>query len=106
MYNAEMLDRMSFDDLSETLRLILEEIDKIGDEADGRDDPRLDIYYVAGNAVITRMDSIIRRYARERPEVLARWEPMMERYRKGFENYEDILLEEDTLLDIERPKKS
>lgn len=104
MYDEKLLDQMNFGELSQSLEYVLGEIRKIEDAlSEGEDDPRLDMLYVLANKLITRMDSIIRKDGRSSPEALAQWNKVMAGYEEGFERYADFLLEEDTLLDIERP---
>ena len=93
---------MNFGDLSQSLDYVLERIGKIEAELpEGEDDPRLDMLYVLANKIVMRMDSIVREHCRSSPEALAQWNKAMDGYEERFEEYADILLEEDTLLDPE-----
>lgn len=100
MFNEELLDRMNFGDLNESLDYVLESIGKLEDElSEDEDDPRLDMFYVLANKIVVRMDSIVRESGC--PEALAQWKKVMDDYEDRFEKYADTLLEEDTLLDLE-----
>lgn len=102
MFDEKLLDRMNFGDLNESLHYVLEKIGEVEDELDeGEDDPRLDMFYVLANKIITRMDSIMREVGPSHPEALAQWNNVMKGYEVRFEQYADALLEEDTLLDFE-----
>lgn len=107
MFNEKILDGMSFSELNQALEYILEKTGKIADGlSEGEDDPRLDMLYVIANKIVMRMDSIVREHGRSNPEALAQWEKVMKGYEERFANYTDFFLEEDTLLDFERPKTS
>lgn len=102
MFDETLLDRMNFGDLGRALDHVLERIGKIEDELpEGEDDPRLDMFYVLGDKIIRRMNSIMREHGRSYPEALAQWNKAMEGYQERFDRYADTLLEEDTLLDLE-----
>ena len=107
MFDENLLDRMNFGDLDQSLHYVLERIGKIEDDlSEGEDDPRLDMLYVLADKIITRMNSIVREYGRSSPEVLAQWNKVMDGYEERFDKYADTFLEEDTLLDLDEPKTS
>lgn len=98
----EKLDRMNFGDLNDALDHVLDRIGKFEAElAEGEDDPRLDMLYCVANKIVVRMDAIIRAHGHASPKLLAQWNRQMAGYKERFQKYEDILLEEDTLLDFE-----
>lgn len=100
MVDEKILDRMNFDELSQSLDYVLERIGKIEDEIpEGADDPRLDMLCVLANKIIMRMDSIVR--ASNSPEAIARWDKAMNGYEERFQKYTDTFLEENILLDFE-----
>ena len=100
MIDEKIFDRMSFGELNQALDYVLEKIGQIEDElAEGEDDPRLDMLYGVANKIVRRMDAIVREHGN--PKALAQWTEVMADYQEHFAQYEDILLEEDTLLDFE-----
>ncbi|HEX8068579.1 MAG TPA: hypothetical protein VF546_01420 [Pyrinomonadaceae bacterium] len=100
MIDEKIFDRMSFGELNQALDYVLEKIGQIEDElAEGEDDPRLDMLYGVANKIVRRMDAIVREHGN--PKALAQWNEVMADYQEHFAQYEDILLEEDTLLDFE-----
>jgi len=103
VFDVNLLDRMSFGDLGETLDHILEEWERLGEERrEGEDDPRQDMLMVIANQIIVRMDSIIRDNMVDSPELLDLWKRQTEEYRKGFNNYVRTYLKEGVpLLTVE-----
>lgn len=105
MVDEKLLDQMNFGELSQSLDYVLEKIGKYEDERyDERYEPLLDMLYVLANKIVVRMDEIVRSSAS--PSAIAQWEKLMPSYKEHFERFTDLLLEEDTLLDVGRPKRS
>lgn len=107
MFDETILDRMSFNELSQSLEHILARMDKIKEGLpEDEDDPRLDMLCGVANKIVRRMDSIVREPGSFSPEALAQWEKVMEGYEEHFTKYTDTFLDDDTLVDFNRPETS
>ena len=107
MIKEETLDNMSFGQLSQALDYVLEKIDKIeASRSEGNNESVIDMLCVIANQIVMHMDAIVRQNAHAYPEALAQWSKAMEGYEERFSKYSDFFLDEDTLLDLERPETS
>lgn len=107
MLDEKLLDRLNFDELRQALDVVLEKIDAIErDTPEGEDDPRLDMLYCTGDRIIKRMAPYMREVARLHPDAYGHVDKMMHDYDEHFAKFEDTLLEEEVLLDLESPESS
>ncbi|HEX7957561.1 MAG TPA: hypothetical protein VF508_11495 [Pyrinomonadaceae bacterium] len=82
--------------------MVLDKIDRISDETpEGEEDPRLDMLVAIADRVVRRMNALVRECPPHDPALLAQWNEDMRRYDAHHETYSDIILQDDTLVDIE-----
>ena len=102
MVDETKLDRMNFGELGETLDGVIKMIDQREAKlSEGEDDPIIDMLMGVAQKIIIRMDAIVRQHGVRNPALLAQWNQQIKTFKKDFEKFEDCLLEEDTLLDVE-----
>lgn len=107
MFDVNLLDRLSFDDLGTTLEHVLEKMEQLKEERSAdEDDPRLDALLVIANQIIERMDAIIGDNGVGTPELRDLWKRQTEEYRKGFKDYVRTYLKEGVPLLMVEPESS
>jgi hypothetical protein len=107
MFDVNLLDRMNFGDLGETLGYVLERMDALAAAgADDDDDPRMDVLLVIANQIFKRMDSIVRDYAQSHPEVLEQWSQAAVGYEEQFKQYSKTYLKGGVPLLMVEPEES
>lgn len=107
MFDVNLLDRLSFDDLGTTLEHVLEKMEQLKEERSAdEDDPRHDALLVIANQIIERMDAIIGDNGVGTPELRDLWKRQTEEYRKGFKDYVRTYLKEGVPLLMVEPESS
>lgn len=107
MFDVNLLDRLSFSELNETLGQVLEKMDQLAKEGSAdEDDSRHDALLVIANQIIERMNSMIRDNNLNSPELLDQWNRVSKSYREGFKNYTRTYLKEGVPLVMAEPERS
>lgn len=99
MFDEKTLDGRRINELLQALDFVMERMDKIEEESDGEDGPRLDGLIGVADLIVKRLRPLVREAARDDPVALATWDGVVRAYERSFERYDDAILSDDVLID-------